>query len=375
MKKILLGTTGLIGAALLTTAAAAETPKVTVGGFIDFQAGHGSDDRDQNQRSIGFRNDTEITIGVEGKADSGLVYGAVIDLEADVTNDVDTEGTNAGRTFVYLESNFGRFELGSNTGAAESMKVDASNIARATGGIDGDWFRFANFAGGGASFITSPSNFVGHGVTTVVNDETFDNLNKVTWYSPAFSGFQLGLSYTPDGTDRGQTVTRANNTAGAFGELWDVALTWSGEFEGAGLDLAATYLTGDADTAANEDITSWNIGGSVDVANFSFAASYGDWDDSLQAANSGLDDSNYYTLGVAYDFGVFAASATYMDSERQTGATTTNDFDNLVIGADYALAPGLTPYAEVSFFEYDVAGGTANDNEGTSFILGTQVAF
>lgn len=374
MKKILLGTTGLVGAALLSTAAlAAETPKVTVGGFIDFQAGRGSDDRDANQRSIGFRNDTEITIGVEGKADSGLVYGAVIDIEADVTNDADNEGSNASRTYVYLESNFGRFELGSNTGAAEAMKVDASNIARATGGIDGDWHRFANFAGAG-QFITSPSNFVGHGVTTSVNDETFDNLNKVTYYSPAFSGFQLGLSYTPDGNDRGQGLTRADNTAGQFGELFDIALNWSGEFEGAGIDLGATYLTGDSDTNAFEDIGAWNVGGVVDVANFSFAASYGDWDDSLATANAGLDDNTYYTLGVAYDFGVFAASATYMDSERQTAANVVNDFENLVIGADYALAPGLTPYAEVSFFEYDTTGA-ANDNEGTSFILGTQVAF
>lgn len=374
MKKILLGTTGLVGAALLSSAAmAAETPKVTVGGYIDFQAGYGSDDRDANQRRVGFRNDTEITIGVEGKADSGLVYGAVIDLEADVTNDVDNEGANAARTFVYLESNFGRFELGSNSSATESMKVDASGIARATGGIDGDWFRFANFAGAG-QFITSPSTFVGHGATTSVNDETFDNLNKITYYSPTFSGFQLGLSYTPDGTDRGQTVTRTDNTAGAFGEVIDVALTWDGEFEGAGISLGAGYTDGESDTAAFEDISAWNVGGVVDIANLSLAASYGDWDDSLLANNGGLDDNTYYTLGAAYDFGVFAASVTYMDSERQTAAAVTNDFDNLVIGADYALAPGLTPYAEVSFFEYDTTG-TVNDNEGTSFILGTQVAF
>ena len=38
MKKILLGTTGLVAVALLATAASAETPKVTLGGFSDFQA-------------------------------------------------------------------------------------------------------------------------------------------------------------------------------------------------------------------------------------------------------------------------------------------------------------------------------------------------
>ncbi len=373
MNKILLGTTGLFGAALLSTAAVADTPKVTVGGFIDFQAGHTSDDQDTNQRSVGFRNDTEVSIGVDGKADSGLVYGAQIDLEADVTPDADNQGTNAARTFVYLESNWGRFELGSNDGAAESMKVDASNIARATGGIDGAWNYFANFAGAG-NFVTTPSLFVAHGSVTGVADETFDNLNKVTYYSPAFSGFQVGVSYTPDGTDRGQTLTKTNNTAGAFGEIWDFALAYGTEFEGAAIDLAATYVTGDADTNANEDISSWNVGGTVDISGLMLAASYGDWDDSNQAAGSGLDDTNYYTLGAAYDFGPFAASATWFDSTYETAAGD-NEYENLVIGADYALAPGLTPYAEVSFYEFDNATGTANDNDGTVFLLGTQVAF
>ncbi len=55
-------------------------------------------------------------------------------------------------------------------------------------------------------------------------------------------------------------------------------------------------------------------------------------------------------------------------------STTNNDFDNFVIGADYKLAPGLTPYAEVAFFDQD-AVGTSDDNEGTVVLLGTQLNF
>ena len=48
MKKILLGTTTLIGAAgLFAGAALAETPKVTVGGYANFEAGYVSDDMDK----------------------------------------------------------------------------------------------------------------------------------------------------------------------------------------------------------------------------------------------------------------------------------------------------------------------------------------
>ena len=114
MKKILLGTTGLVAVALLATAASAETPKVTLGGFSDFQSGWTNDDRDAGVRSNGFRNDNEITVKVDGKTDGGLGYGAQIDLEADTTNDADNQGVNASRTFTYLDGNWGRVELGGN---------------------------------------------------------------------------------------------------------------------------------------------------------------------------------------------------------------------------------------------------------------------
>jgi|GEM_PF-6317252 len=123
MKNILLGTTGLVGAVLLAASASAETPKVTVGGFIDFQAGFANDDLDAAQRAQGFRNDSEVGVRVDGKSDSGLGYGAVIDLEADVTADSDNQGLNASRTYVYLDGGWGRFELGSNQGASSALSV------------------------------------------------------------------------------------------------------------------------------------------------------------------------------------------------------------------------------------------------------------
>ena len=116
-----------------------------------------------------------------------------------------------------------------------------------------------------------------------------------------------------------------------------------------------------------EDLFAWNAGALVGYSGFSVAASYGDWDDSLSIANA---DTDYWTLGAAYDFGAFGASITYLDSE----VADVNEFDNISVGVDYKLAPGLTPYAEVSFFDQDAAGAV-NDNDGTVFIIGSQLAF
>ncbi len=375
MKKILLGTTGLVAAALLSSAASADTPKVTLGGFSDFQAGYTSDDKDADRRGTEFRNDNEITVKVDGKTAGGLGYGAQIDLEADTTDDGDSQGTNAARTFTYLEGNWGRVELGDNKSVAATMRVDASTLAAATGGINGAWTNFVNSQAdrGNAAFITTSKLVAEHGILTADGDESTYNSTKISYYSPKFSGFQAGVSYTPS-QNKGQTIDRADATNGDIENIWNLGLGYEGTFSGVKLAAAGTYEMGDAETSTTEDTDAWNIGALAGYQGFSLAGSYGDWSDSDRAVGAGSDDSDYWTLGAGYEMGPVGLSATYIDSTRELTATTENEFSNLVIGADYKLAAGLTPYAEVSFYEFD-STGTTYDNKGTTVILGTQVAF
>lgn len=363
MKKFLIGTSALVGAALVAAAAHAEDPKVVVGGVIDFQAAHVSEDQDAGKRAYGFRNDSEVTVSVSGKSDNGLGYGAVVSLESDVTADRNNQGFNASRTYTYLDGSFGHVELGSNTGAAQALAVEADNLARATGGIAGAWINFP--AAPGASYISTPGLVAEHGSTTVYGDQSTFNATKATYYSPRFSGFQVGLSLTPDLDDRGQTITRNDSTT-SFGNVIEAGVNYENQWDNFGLSAAVTGQRGDSDSAAVEDLAAWNLGAIGSFSGFSFGGSYGDWNDSGNA--SGVDAS-YYTLGAAYDFGPFGASATWLDSELGS-----NDFNNLVLGTDYSLAPGFTPYAEVSFFEADTAG-TVNDNDGAVVLLGTELAF
>lgn len=387
MKKILLGTTGLIGAVLLSAAANAGTPKVTLGGFADFQAGFTSDDEDDNRRDTAFRNDNEVSIRVDGKTDGGLGYGAVIDLEADITDDVNSQGDNAARTFTYLEGGWGRVELGGNKSASATLSVDASSLAVATGGINGAWVYFVNAPAGGntASFISTSRLPTEHGDTTEFGDESTYNATKVTYYTPKFSGFQAGISYTPDLGARGQTVERIEDAATpdslvGFGDVINGGVTYDNQFAN-GLRVAVSvtgeYAEADDDIAApsteREDTEAYNIGGLLGYRGFSIAASYGDWSESGQLDGSD-DEGDYYTVGAGYEAGPFGVSATYLSSQLDV-AGEENEFDNIVLGADYKLAPGLTPYAEVSFYDFDEGGVGGLQNDGTTFLLGTQVAF
>lgn len=372
MKKILLGTTVLVGAAALFAGAAnAETPKVTVGGFADFQVGVVGEDADAGTRPQSFRSDTEISFRIDGKTDAGLGYGGGVDLEADTTADADAQGLNASRTFIYVDGSFGRVEAGSEVGAQGTMKVDASSIARATGGIDGDFTYFTTVPGA-AQYLATPDLVLGYGAGSL-GDESQENMNKVTYYTPRFAGFQLGVSYIVDNANQGQVVSRAN--AGAPGDatvdnIFAGGISYDNKFGDFGVTVAATGEHGEATLGTNEDLKAWNVGGKVTYMGFSVAGSYGDLGDSLRTAG---DDATYWTLGGAYEFGAFAASVTYMDSEYET-AGVVNDFSNLSVGADYKLAPGFTPYAEVSFVELDAAGA-ALDNDATVFIAGTQLSF
>lgn len=377
MKKILLGTTTLVGAALVSQAALADSPKVTVGGFSEFQAGHVSQDLDAGLRNHGFRSDNEISFKVDGKSDAGLGYGAEIWLEADVEDDADMQGTNASKTFVYLDGSWGRVEMGSNLGADQTLKIDASTIARGTGGIDGDFYYFVT--PGTAQLIAKPDQPINYGFNPVganyYGNESQENLNKVTYYTPKWSGFQAGISYAVDTDDRGQNVTLADTTAGQAEDIWQIGVNWTGNWDAVGLGVAATAEFGDSESALYEDLSAWQLGAKASYMGFTLAASYGDWGDSLQLKTSGSDDSDYWTAGLTYEWGAYGVGIGYIDSSYDNGTGVADtDFDNIVISADYKLAPGLTPYAEVSFFDVE-APGTANDNEGRVFLLGTQLNF
>ena len=399
MKKILLGTTTLIGAAaLFAGAASADTPKVTLGGFADFQVGVVNQDQDTNERGHSFRSDTEVSLRIDGVMDSGLKYGGGINLEADVdgdnnlTNaggfDSDNQGFNASQTYLYMEGMFGRVEMGSRVGVTNTMKVDASSIARATGGIDGDWRYYVNpTANGGVTeqYIASPDLILDYGFAggagagsfqQQFGDESTENNNKITYYTPRFSGFQAGLSYIVDSTaSRGQTVSLGEVAAGQADNIFAAGLNWEGKFDQVGIMLAATGEWGNGESTATEDLRTWNVGGKLSYMGFALATSYGSWGDSLRTT-SGLDDSNYWTLGGSYETGPFGFSVTYMDSTYERTATIDDEFTNISVGVDYKMAPGFTPYAEVSFVSFDASDMTSTEeNDSTVFIAGTQLAF
>ncbi len=362
MKKLLLGTTALATAFALSMSDAHAQLELTIGGTVDFQAGYADQDLDAGTRDYLFQvEETELKISGDFVADNGLSYGVVVELLGDVSDSNDNKGVNADETYLYLGGSFGRFEMGSTNGAAQNLTVSTANFARATGGVSGDWYQYVS--GRGVGFIVQPEIFSA-GLTTTSGDNTAEDANKISYYTPRFSGFQLGASFTPDLGDVGTAAAfSGDSNVGQAETVWDAGLNYTGEFSGVGLAAAATGQFGEGE-ATSDDLRAYNFGLNLSYQGFTVGGSYGIWDETPITS----DDSDYWDVGAAFETGPFGFSVTYLDSTLNDS----NDLQNISLGADYQLAPGLVPYVEVNFFELDPAG-TASDNDGTVVLVGTQL--
>ena len=233
---------------------------------------------------------------------------------------------------------------------------------------------------------------VGGGLHNNTGDHSEENLNKVTYYTPRFVGVQLGLSYLPDQVNRGQgagtgVVDRTDYNAGMSRNIFAGGINYDNKFGDVGVTAAATGEYGKAQLNTYESLKAWNAGLKVSYMGFSLAGGYGDWGKSntLKADNS--KSTNYWDIGAAYEYGPFGVSVTYLKSQVDCGTALTgsginsdcaaagkNKFDDISTGVDYKLAPGLTPYAEVTWYKEN-AVTAANDNKGYVGIVGTQLNF
>lgn len=346
---------------------------INLGGVIDFQAAFRDQDLTHGSfaRENVFKNDTEVHVTVNQVADNGLRYGAVIELEADVTEADKKEGLNGDKTYLYLESNYGRLELGSNSDAGHALGVDASTFARATGGIHGDLESYVHMPHAAGShghshdFILSPSLPLAH------NHGESEDATKITYYTPRVSGFQLGASYIPDsgnvGTAAGFT---SDNDEHQFENVMNLALQHSGKVGDIGTLASISGEFGTAESNHDEDLRAGALGLNLSYQGFVVGGSYAYWGDSMTEVSDTVDAGNSWSLGAGYEAGPFGVSVGYLNGEFKD-----NTSEIVSIGTDYKLAPGLVPYAELSFFNFDAADQTWEDTDGTLFILGTTLVF
>jgi len=419
MRKILLGTTGVVGAALIGMGAAQaqQAPTVRVGGYLQTTVVISDDNLDgatgiptgvnargaQSRSSTDFRNEVELHVFVAGKAANGLSYGAVVEVQFDGVG-----GTTADldEAYVFVSSpTLGTVRFGEEDSAASFLQVRAPGI---TGfGADGAWdvalLGTANGTGGNPTILTG------------INDG--NDATKIIYLSPQFFGFDFGASYAPNtgegdraffgraidtlgagGTAIAPSVTQRDKT-GLENEI-SAALRYRGTFGGVGIAAGFGYMQADAATnvvnattgnvTANtaQDVNAYTVGLNLSAFGLTVGGEYtwGKYNGASAgrgALAAGRDESNHWLLGATYVMGAFSVGAYYGVGEQDNGgALADREQSAWGLGVAYTVAPGLEVFANYNVVEdknvrISVTGltGTLQDREYSAFFLGTRLAF
>jgi hypothetical protein len=370
MRWLLLGTSALVGLGTLATPAGAATVAaggaldITVSGFVRFLTALGQRDNarldDTDSSGLDFLTDTEVHFEVAGKHDpSGIEYGGNIELEAD-TNRTD----NADETWLYLEGGWGQVQLGDTDGVSDvdGMSLSAATIAAGTGGLDGDVVDV--FADGIATYDPIGTS----------------DATKILYSLSPKTGFQLGLSYTPNVNEVGSGSNSGDSLAAKDVEAGDVAegaVGYVGSFGGLDLKAMLAGLHGDIkdeDEVGGDEY--WAAQGGVVLGAFGFelAGSY------LTQEVGGIE-TDAITLGLATELGRADISLNYGQFLRTDGLTENgNELDQpwtVILSADIGLMPGLVLAADFGYFDNDVEGEVVNadDDNGWQGVTRLGLAF
>ena len=449
--------------------------KLDLGGYFRGYVAYSSQDTRQNvpaaaatvgtnadERSFDILRDTEVHFTGETTLDNGLTVGVHVEAMSDMG-----DGFAVDKSYLYTSGSWGRMNFGGEDGAAYLLQVAAPSAdsnydgirqyingfnyaispATAHNPVAGNTSTPFNFANIDPSSVAqfAPATLVGGVYTapaannafiatasTDAEVNTFGRWNgaflkedyaqdatrfadKLTYLSPVFNGFQAGVSYTPDVTSgvasRGLNGVGSDDVINSFGDAWDLAARYEGQFDQFGLTLGAGYThidleeTRAAQLVANgaifqglvrnaftDDRDMWNVGGTVTFGGFGIGALYSEddrgeiaQDDAATRASYTTDsDAETWVLGADYTTGPWKVGASYLNREvenmgqRVTGAASTFvgyedlETDRYSGGLTYTYGPGMTFRGSVHYVDHEVG---SSDADATTFVLGTQVNF
>lgn len=418
MKKLLITTTALVSMVSFAAFAEGEDKKLDVklGGVLNLELGGSKQSKDymENvtplQKNFGMYGDARVSAKVEGVHDAGFKYGGVVALKVNAIQRNSKDSKTFDNTYAYLDTAFGRVEVGSNYSASRNMRVSGGSLARGTGGATGDY----------TNFIAGPLSYKGDGYKlsggllsdSIVYANSSGNGLKTTVYTPRVYGLQFGLSYTPDTLRTGFGNAGASDKAyNGFADrtrgvknLFNAGLNYNDQFGDVGVrgSVVGEYGKGQVFTAVQgaEDDTKttlrgYEVGAAVSYAGFSVGGSYGNssykfykqivksdenggYQDSLghqfalETDSGATKNPTYFDVAVSYEYGPFGASVNYLQSKffGQKSQVTGVAFD-------YALAPGMLTYAEFAHYKLDKDMNDKSNkvNKGNAYFVGTQLTF
>jgi len=383
MKKLLLGTSALVGASFVTTAAFA-APQVRLGGYMDFQAGFSSQDQEgfgsapgvgatPTESGFGFVTDTEIIIRASDKFDNGLAWSVKIELEADSQDRArnDTGTANADEASITFSGSWGALTLGNEDGASDQTNMrNAGAISGIGAGGAKGWRRWTQTQGFANNMHTA------FGDVNDTNDAT-----KIIYFTPKIAGFQAGASYSRDNRDSGRVRAPATSISNRdYENWWEFGGSYETKLDDVGLGLAVTYNHASAKGAntiggvSPDDVRGYSLSGYSTLGGFTLSLAYAR-ENAINVADPGRRQVSYGGA-LKYVTGPYQVGVSYGRSEQKNRGTADFSSDVMTLGAAYTLGAGVVVYADTWHYTNDSGGtNTAGENSAIGMLVGTTVSF
>jgi hypothetical protein len=357
-----------------------------------------------NRKNLGMNSNAYV--GVRAEAESEYMkYGAQLGI---YTATRQSGASSYERSHLFMESDYGKVELGSNWDVGTKMTITALTVARASGD-NAENYAMLDVKNDGGQILDSQALFPTFFLNKLDNNNR-ESTRKVTYYTPKFGPLQFGISYIPDSSNFGSVALKdtlasddATKTYQLSGgkkyvesKIVKDAISAGVTLEHHMTDVTSVKLAVTSEygkPAKNAMLTdsgietkyklaklnSYNVGAILTTGSFSFVGSYTDAGKSLTSSQVYGSDrkTRYYSAGAVYAQGPVGFSASYYKTDKNKNKSNT-----YVIGTDYTLAPGFQPYAEVAFFDgKSKIPAVYNDSpastkfKGTVFLLGMNLSF
>ncbi len=367
MKKHLFATTALATAVAFVVSADAAAqgtkPSLTVNGAVEYavgvmNGGGANDTADNDRTGVDVKSDNEIHFNAGAALDNGIRIAARVELEG--LSAAFGEGDDQiDEAWIRASGGFGQIRLGTTDPVSRRMTFGYLGSASTAVGHNDLLFDAPVWVdqSGGPS-LTQLADFA-------------SDAESVSYYTPRFSGFQLGVSYAPDTSeddnatwDRSGNQSRGSTAGGGpatFVDIVGLGANYEGKLGDFGIGAAIGYNTAERSDAAEEAIDrdqatgdaespeAVNAGLFVDMRNVRIGVGYMDAD-SGDGTSEGSADG--FDAGIRYTFGANKAMLAYAAVEDDAGGESSAG----EIAFARSLGPGVTWSLSLIWADWD--GGT-----------------
>jgi hypothetical protein len=368
LKKFLFSTTALAVAGAFAFSndanAAAKPIKIGVGGFMNSEAGFGSnsgafespaDGTGTRRDSFNTVQDSEIYFTGTTKLDSGVSVSVTVQLEADQTGGIIDE------SYMKLTGGFGDLRLGYVTGAASTLKHTAPMVGM-------------NLTFGGSENYVSQPAAVTSGNSTHVSSS--GDAAKISYISPRTGGLAIGVAYTPS-TTASNLAPATGGTGGTETQVYEAALSFESTIGTSSVkaDIEYEHVSG----TSNNTHAMVRGGLVLSAGGFTVGGSMSKRKDlnNAKSNTTNTDEIAAYDLGVSYAMGDYTFGIAGAHGQQDTAAGGEDTESKWSLGVSYGgLGGGVTLNATYVNADYNDSSSVAsNNNSGHALIGQIKVGF